>query len=396
MINKISVINNKNYMSKISFKSSEQSNPIEMKNSETSNLQAKANYGIAQIKISKLMDLKPSKSQLMESKHLDDYEGVKIYNSEGKLAGIIDKNDKTTTYYFPNLENNSINRIEIIDNKTNKIVYRESAENFKDDEYIYVEEFSPITGKKNSSTNYKNGKIISVMNYSNSRNGSKIVKSYYMNDKSYRITEANPRTNKKASLRFSENFKHTELNESFEKGNVRYEKNATFYDGALISTYETKDTVIPNMVGREPLENPNLIPAKRINPSTLSNAMKDGEKTYYSNGAIENITRDDMFASYDLQGNLKIFKTENKEYMLFDDGSQEIREDLGENITKTTIYDTECDDIIIRYKNNDNLKVLHLDSKFKIKDYDEYTINGDKEIWDKSYCYQNGMLINTY
>ena len=392
MINKISAINHPHHASKINFKSNEHDNPIETKKVETSDLQAKANYGLAQLKLSRTMNLKPLKSQLINTTNPDDYEGVKVYDSEGNFAGIVNKNDKITSYYMVGANDNKINKIKVFDNKTNKLIRQETLENVDDTSYIYVEEFAPITGKKIASTNYENDKLVIIRNYSDTRNGNKVIKSYDFEDKIYKIRETNQRNNYDAYLKYSDENKQTEYNEAITKGNVKHERGVSFYEGAMISTYETKETVIPNMIGREPMEDKDLIPSKKINVNILSNIMNDSEKTYYSNGSVETATKEDMIARYNLQGDLINFETKNTKFYFYPDGSQEIHEKLGEDISKITIYDYESKSITVEYQNGDECKKLNLNNKLQPKYYEEYTITDDEKEWKKDYYYTNGSL----
>lgn len=395
MINKVGVINN-NYVSKINFKSSEPVRPVESKEVESSNLQLQANYGIAQLKLSKLMDIKPLKSQLLNSTNPEDYEGVKVYNSEGKFAGVVNKNERTTSYYLPILEEDKIGSIKVVDNKTNKLIYQETLEKNEDDTCIYVEEFLPVVGKKVLSTVYENGEIVSKSSYSYSRNGNKTVKTCFPDEDVYKISETNMRSDRESTLRFANDFKDCHYGESYKKGNVFFNKDVTFYNGALISTYESKESVIPNMVGREPLQDKDLVPAQKFSSNFVSSVLKDGEKKYYSNGSVESITKNNSSAEYNLKGDLMNFEFENTKVYFYQDGSQEIIENLGENISKLTIYDAESGSIVVEFEDNEKAKYLHLNSKLQPETYSEHSINSDNKEYSKDYYYRNGMLTHSY
>lgn len=395
MINKISAINHANYVTKINFKSNEQNNVLETKTTDFSRINAQSNYGIAQIKLSKLMDIKPLKSQLLLTTNPENYEGVKVYDSEGNFAGIIKKDEKTTSYYLPNSEKNEINTIKVINNKTNKLINQESLVYDDDRKYIYVKEFSPVTGKKLASATYRNGEFVYAGSYSYLNNGSKTVKTYDPEDETYRIEENDLRNNRHSYIRFTKDFKQADFEESIEKGNVKYEKGVTFYNGAMVSTYEHKDTVIPNMMGREVLNDTNLVPTKKFNANIISNALKDGEKTYFTNGSIETITKGDMTAKYSLNGDLTEFESKNVKVYFYENNEQEIEIKLNENTTKTTIYDTNGD-ISVEYKDGNNVKHLHLNQKLQAENYEEYILTDDDKNWQKDFYYQNGMLSKSY
>lgn len=135
-------------------------------------------------------------------------------------------------------------------------------------------------------------------------------------------------------------------------GNVKYYKNMTLNKGAIIGINESKDTVVPNFMEREVLNDPDVIPADKFDKDKLEAVAKSNPKdiySFYGNGRLKEI-------------NDKNIKVEFNE-----DGSQYIREYISDNITKTTSYND--DGITVHYQNGDTSKDLEISSDNKPRFY---------------------------
>ena len=123
MINKVSAVNsisNVLNLKNLSFKSENTNNLIEVKEQEQTNMQALTNYWTASINLDKKYELKPLESRLMKDNKVDSLAGEKIYYN-GELHSIVDKNEETTTYYYPSIiEEGLIDTMLVEDNKTKK------------------------------------------------------------------------------------------------------------------------------------------------------------------------------------------------------------------------------------------------------------------------------------
>ena len=119
----------------------------------------------------------------------------------------------------------------------------------------------------------------------------------------------------------------------------------------------------------------NLIPARKYEVGSITPDF-EGETTYYSNGAVESITIPDGTAYFNPDGQVLKLVSPTVEIEVAPDGSQIIVENLGDDATRTTVYEQEGD-IVVSYSSQGETKELVLDSEMKPKYYEEVSDEGE-------------------
>ena len=258
-----------------------------------------------------------------------------------------------------------------------------------------VEENSLSTGKPIRSTYYYDGKLYSSTNYAKKRNGLDEKVTYYYDDKEYVVTQFSSNRNIQNYISLSKDLKFVDIDVTRTSKNKEQSYDLKFYNGALLSATERKKTTMPNLLGREPLSDNDLIPAKKYNISIVTPDF-EGEKTFYSNGAVESIKTTDGTAYFNPDGKVVKLVSKNIELESQDDGELLITEFLDENKKRITFY--EEDTINVQFYNGDKYKDLTLTSKLVPIRYEEAIIKEDGDLDTQfSYYYDgSGFLDEVY
>lgn len=404
MLNKINTIGNYTQISKPTFKSQ-----VEKKDSLTTNptpeinsVEALANYGIASIKLFKEFKMTPTPLIEATPYATDSIKGERIYSSDGSLYSIVDENEETkTTYLIDNdIDENCISRITVLNKESNEIV-KEQLNYFDEDddklelEEIFVTEYSFSTGKPVRSSTYKDGELIESTNYVKKKNGLDETVSYVYKDKTYTVSQSSPNNDFDTYFRISKDLKFVDMDLTKKAKDSEHRYSMEFYNGALIATTESKRKTSPNLMGREPMNDNDLIPAKKYNLSIITPDF-EGEKTYYSNGAIESIKTTDGTAYFTPDGSVRKLESENITIQSFDNGNMLITEDLDNDKIRYTTY--RSDSINVLFSNNDQFKELTLTSKFVPTRYAEgvFDEDGDRDSQLVYYYDKNGVLDTVF
>lgn len=397
MINKINVISNVKYHSNINFKSNEQDKQQELKSVESNNLDIQANYGIAHIKLAKILNMPIIKSELKESLSPDSFEGARIYSSDGKFNAIVNKDNNTTKYYYISEDEDFVEKLVVKDNKTNHIIKEENAYYDDEDEInVRVRQYSPKTGKEIAYNKIDDNELEYARKTIYLKNGEIEEISYDYEDNRYSVYGHNNRKNTQTSIHFTDDFKDLSISKTQENNNVSYTKNIKFYNGALLSTTEEKTTIAPNTLGLNPLFDNDLKPISNININALIDSIKDGEKTYYSDGSLESIKKDGIEAKYDIGGFVYKINAPDFSVSLDETGYKHITENLGDNEKRGTII-SQDGEIEVYYQKDNIRKTLEMDSKYNPLSYHEYIFDDDDEIEEfKFFDYQNGVLKDVF
>ena len=401
MINKVSAVNsisNVLNLKNLSFKSENTNNLIEVKEQEQTNMQALTNYWTASINLDKKYELKPLESRLMKDNKVDSLAGEKIYYSNGELHSIVDKNEETTTYYYPSvIEEGLIDTMLVEDNKTKKIILKEFAD-LEDGKIVSMSivKYSPQTGesvaytryegdelKYHSKTNYLENGYIEEINYDKEYN-------------EYNVSREHPTKNISENINYKNGLKNVIYSTTNEvKKNTVVDKEYEFYNGSLISMREYKKVLFPNFIAQEALMDKDLQPHEKVDLSKYGADM-EGNRTYYSNGAIETIVNDDTTVKFSPKGFIKEIIT--PEFILTSDyeGGQTITENIDDNTTKITSHYSDGA-VDVEFISGDSYKLVWLDSKSRLYHYSDgkFDSEGDR-IKDKDYWYKNGMLETVY
>ncbi len=303
-------------------------------------------------------DLKPSQPTIMQPDAIKNYlmkTGTCVTTSTGTLDSIVKKDDKYTTVYKMDISapNDAIRKIETFDNSTGKLIrVQENYNEIKKGQLpqafmIDIKELDPNTGKTTKFTNYYKGQLDVVKEFEYTPNGSQ--KEYSVSGK------------RKALLENSADGNIKKITEYDEKGQIRliktinsdeYTAQTIFYKNGIPSNIITeKQEIIPNTTGKNPMADPELIPSQPYNIGYDPKSIQ-GERSYYSNGAIERIetttATGKVIHTFDLNGTLSGIgfddnNSKNIKSVIFHteiDGrkSYSLEENLSDDIRKTTVF----------------------------------------------------------
>lgn len=372
MINKIGALGNINLVSKPSFKASEKEDVVTNPQVELKTPEALANYGVATIKMNKKFDIKPIIPTIYNPNYTHAIKGERIYTSDDRLYSIVDENETTKTEYFPNKDDDRFfDKIITTNKETGNVIFKQ--DNFIEDgkyKEMTVSVFSKDTGEIEADSIYENGELYTATKYLKNEDGSREDITYYYKDKEYTWTKSSKDGKNETYTRMTKDLKFVNYSENKRMQGKETEVEARFYNGALISLSEEKRTIVPNLLGREPLNDEDLKPAEKYNLETILPDL-EGEKTYFSNGAVESIVFPDGTAFFTPEGKLEKITSPTKEIEVTRNGGQIIKEIFDKNTTKTTRYYADDLDVDVKYENNDKVKELRLNSDLKPRYYSE-------------------------
>ena len=326
----------------------------------------------------------------------EEVEGEKIYTSEGKLHSIVKEDENTKTIYTPDEENEDlIAYVDIVDKNTGKLMksQKNNIDEGKYTGYARVGEFSSQDGKLTGTSRYQDGKLLGTSKFKKYQKGEVSIEKD-TEDNKYEIGYYD----KKYSLyvELDKNKRPIEFSESKDINSVKHvDTDAYFYNGSLISVRKSETIIIPNAQGIEKLQNPELLPAEKYVPE-IDLKGHEGEKSYYSNGAIEKNVIGDTTAYFDINGNLQRVQRGNKEITI-DEEEQSIVEDLGDGKTKTTelYYDGSG---YVKVSTKDSYSEISFDENKRPSYYSEGVIdeNGEEDSKLSLDFNDKGMLTNSW
>ena len=396
-VNGLSTIN---YISRPAFRADETKQ--EISNTEQ-NVSMKGAEALASYNLSILKH--PEKLDNIEPLELifnpqDEIEGERIYTSEGKLRAIVKEDENTKTVYTPDEENeNLIASAEVIDKNTLQVVLKQEndIENGKYSDYIFISKYS--NGKFIQNSTYKNGVLDSSSMTKMVKNNQEL---YIIKDiaaEEYYISLDNNKTNSGLYAVFD---KDKQIKSYGEYQNInsakKVETDVNFYNGSIISIDKREFTTIPNQLGREKLNNPELLPTPKYKHEIDLKGQK-GEISYYSNGAIEkNVIKDgEITAYFDINGRLEKVIEGNKEFKFIPDDGEEIIEFLGDDKKRTTRYYQDGSGYV-EIKSKDNYAEIDFDENKKpCRYYEGSSYANDEYRRNLALRFNNkGMLTDAY
>lgn len=329
IINKIS---STNFVTRPAFKSQVSENKPETNTTSSvamKGAEALASYNKPLLNNLEKLDIKPLD---IDKTAIENIDGEKIYTSEGKLHSIVAENEDTKTTYTIT-DQNEVEKIVTIDKASGNVIRKQ----YNDGDSVTVMEFSAETGKPAAVTEYVDDKPVYASKTSYKPNGLEIEIVKDFEDNNYRIYETTPNRKIYRTAEFDGDKKLVSLNETKQHKTKTYDLDANFYNGALISIRKSEEITIPNTLGREKINNPEFMPAdKFVDTEDLKTA--EGEKTFYSNGAVEkNILPDSTEVFFNPDGSITKIKTSGKE-IKFNDKYQQITETLADGREKITTY----------------------------------------------------------
>ena len=404
MINKINSVSTNPVQYRTSFKSEAPATKPEENVKQEVNLtgvEALAVYNAPLLKHPEKLDVEPLEPVIIMPEDFDSIEGEKIYTSEGKLHSVIKEDENTKTVYIPDEENEKMfSMIMTTDKKTGNLI-REQKNFVKDGKYeeIYINEYSPETGKEIADTCYLDGEVKRASKTIYKPNKEVVIVSKDFNDNDYTVSKYSENHNNSIYVTFDKNKQLKGVNEFKNNGLKHTDFYANFYNGGMISISKTEETTIPNNYGADKLNNPDLVPSESYKLDFDAKGL-DGEKTYYSNGAIETNSfernGEKVKAYFVPDGNLEKLELADKT-VKFDGENQRIEESLEDNRVKiTTLYDDGSKDV--RIENGKEFKEADFNKTGKPESYEEGSIdeNGEDNNTLSLYFNKMGMLESAY
>ena len=245
---------------------------------------------------------------------INQVEGKRIYNSEGKLMEIVNDDNNYKYVYKPGDIPNEKYRLFVIDKNTNKVIKEQS-------EFKYTMYEHPLIDV----TEFNNG-----INVRTAYDSKTLVPTHF--DKTINTDT------KEKSISYDFNYKEFAMYEYDKINNI--EKHSHYDNkGHLME----KPTIENNSNKYINLEKPKLHPKIELkhDPRKLN-----GIKKYYSNGVIEENIADEngkkVVYKFDTSGNIEEIKKDNLTIYYFNDENHSsgysIKEDFGNGKSKTSVY----------------------------------------------------------
>ncbi|MDR1327762.1 MAG: hypothetical protein LBJ74_05080 [Heliobacteriaceae bacterium] len=283
MISKVGSINfgSSNLIQQI--KNNQQPGAAPQENVSLQGSEALASYNAPLVQQDNLMDrinsIKPSEPVVLPEDFFAKLEGEKVLKSDGTLAAIVVKGDKTSKEYLP--DRGTYRFIER-DNATGMLVKQANISKRQDGQYeeYWIDEFS--NGKQIKHTTFENGKPELIAEYPSER--TRMV-CFHDAGKLSSYIEVNESTGLNEEYKFISG----ELYLKEVKDDAgRLIKSTNYTYGKSNLTEEFKYQPIQNTTGIDP-KTIDLKPAEKV-VYTDANFNQPGEKTFYSNGALETLT----------------------------------------------------------------------------------------------------------
>ena len=389
----INAIGNVNFVSRPAFKATNKLEPQE--NFEDVNLQgidALASYNTTLLKNSKILDVTPL--PLIHNPE-EKFEGEEIYTSKGELYSITKDMGGATFIFKPAEDEDELDTITVVDKKSGKILSKQLDSKDEDAVISRIYEYSLIDEKLLNSTTYKDGKPTYISKHISSHGKDEYIR-HDLETKTYSIDKEGK--NFYSSVDFNQDKVLTGFWQEKTRGLNTQTISANLYNGAILSLEKTEKTTMPNNINVEALKDSRLNPASRFEIDRDYKGL-EGEKTYYSNGAIEtnNINNGEAIAHFSPDGNLVKIELEDKTIKYEPNSVQNIEELLDDDIVKTT---SRCKDegVCVTLKKGNSTKELCLSAQNKPTHYLE-TETDEKGDFVKysSFCFNEfGMLEDAY
>ena len=327
-------------------------------------------YNMSLVKNKENFNHKPAELIVAEDTKMSDINGDKVFDPYGKLEYIVQNDGKYETKYYAQDENpEMVGRVEIKDIYNGKLI--KEQENMDFIKRVSITEYSPDEPNITYNTGYDNGRLEYIEKVEKMPDGTEKV--YSKN-----CTTTNPeldillRDKKyKNSIHVAFDSQNILKNINIQKtiGNTELSKSIDLNKGAVVGINENKQTVVPNFMEREVLNDNDVLPTEKFDREKLETIAKNSPSDVYS---------------FYGNGNLKEINDKNIKIEFNEDGSQRIKEYLDNDITKTTSY-KEDGSIDVTYKNGDTTKSLEISSDNKPVYYN--IAKGDKCV--RSACFSD-------
>ena len=369
---------------------------------------ALASYNMPMVSKPASKNIQPLLPTVLLPEAIKAIKGERIYSSTGELDSIISKSENGTIVYKMDIQapNDAISKIEAFDNEGRLIRRQENLNIIRQGQLpkismIEILKFSPETGKEISGTLYNNGKPYSAWEKEYEPNGT--VKEYAVNFKDNVSSVIETNTNQNISRKFDFD-KNGNVRSILTKDAVKNSKETLKFKNGVLQgrSVETK-TPIPNTTGKNPVSDPELVPAQ---PYLLGYDPKQiqGNKTYYSNGMLEAITTlttdgGMVIHRFDINGNLNAIMDQkdinNPKIITFNPDSYIISERLSKDVEKLTVFnkDNSKEVSVVNHKNKSEKMIKYSKDGIPESYVDIDAVTGNKMLMDFD---KQGNLISVY
>lgn len=322
-------------------------NPID--NYTMAGLESLGVYNMSLVKNKENFDQKPAELIVPADTKMSQVNGEKVCDPYGKLDYIVQNDGKYETRYYPNQENiENIDCIEVRDSYDGKILKRQDCNG---SDWMRIVEYSQEKPNISYETTYSGGKIEYLCKKEKMPDGStkRYMKDFMTATPELNISLYDKKLKNSIDVSFDSQNIVKNINVRKTVGNVEYSKSLDLNKGAVVGINEHKSSVVPNFMEREVLNDNDVMPTEKFDKEKLETMAKNSPSdiySFYGNGSLKEI-------------NDKNIKIEFNE-----DGSQYIKEFLGDDITKITSYNDDGS-ISVDYKNGNTIKSLDISSENK-------------------------------
>lgn len=319
-------------------------NPID--NYTMSGLESLGVYNMSLVKDKDKFEHKPAELIIPVDTKMGEVDGKKVFNPNGELEYIVASDGNYETRYYPDEKNpDKVDEVEIKDLYTGKLLKKQK--NWYDNS-VNVYEYPKDESNVSYTTYYVDNEIDSVEKEETLSDGSvKSYRKYYGGPVPERSISLASKDNKNTiDISFDGNNTVNEIFVENNNKNGRVWKNIELNKGAVIGVNEGKESVIPNFMERDVLNDSDVMPTDKFNRDELETIAKNNPS--------------DMYSFYG-NGHLKELRDKNIVIEFNEDGSQKITEYLAGNVTKVTNHDQDGA-IDVKYKKDDIVKKLYISS----------------------------------
>ena len=369
---------------------------------ENKGLEALAAYNEAMIKKevpTDKMDIEPLTPILNMPADIEKMDGEKIYSADGKLQTVVRRDENTYTVFTPDEKNpGNFSLIEVFNKDSAKYPIKVQETTFENNiPYIGLSENDPKTGNNLRYTYITGDRVERASKTYYTPDGKKISVTHdfddndfytYITYKNNKEREISAGFNGDKQLKYVSEYKMV-------KGNS-VDTTVDFYNGAPYRVTRRQEYIIPNTISKEFTNG--ITPAERF--SKIENIKEiEGEKTYYSNGALETNTFDSdtgkTTAHFLPDGSCDKINGKDKE-IIFGDNFETVKETLPDGKIKETTY-FSTNDYSVKISDENTYKTIKFDSNNRPLSYEEATIKDGEENSEKWLTFnEEGMLSWAY
>lgn len=322
-------------------------NPID--NYAMAGLESLGVYNMSLVKNKENFEHKPAELIVPADTKMSQVNGEKVCDPYGKLEYIVQNDGKYETRYYPNQQNmENIDCIEVRDSYDGKLLKEQECNG---SDWVRIAEYSQEEPNISYKTTYSNGQVEYLCKEEKMPDGStkRYMKDFVTTTPELSISLFDKKLKNSIDVSFDSQNIVKNINVRKTVGNVEYSKSLDLNKGAVVGIDEHKSSVVPNFMERDVLNDNDVMPTEKFDREKLEIMAKNSPSDIYS-----------FFGN----GSLKEINDKNIKIEFNEDGSQCIKEFLGDDITKITSYKDDGS-VSVDYKNGNTIKSLNISSENK-------------------------------